>query len=133
MKVVDTLWGVLLGISVGRFQPQPRGVRVQDAGVRLCQYHLCIVPLGAFQEEAVHVDPAFRRFVNAFIVHFQRLEPKLDLVDGKLVLSGKVLLCTCQEGVREEEGRQPEECGDSFVDPFAKELDTPPQVLYVPL
>ena len=35
MKVVDTLWGVLLGISVGRFQPQPRGVRVQDAGARI--------------------------------------------------------------------------------------------------
>jgi len=41
-----------------------------------------------------------------------------------LVLSGKVLKCTCKEGLWEEESRKPVNFRGSFIDPSIQEVNS---------
>jgi len=51
------------------------------------------------------------------------LEVILQLVNGDLVFTGIVLQGTCEEGLREEEARDPE-CGRrTLLDPLSEEVD----------
>jgi hypothetical protein len=83
-----------------------------------------IVPFASFEvetvEEAAALGLLFDVLPPSLILE---LEVEGKLIDGDRLLTSVVLKRTRQEGLREEESREPVHLGGSVVDPSVKEVD----------
>jgi len=83
------------------------------------------IPSSALEEHAVAERTILRFFchfvVLDFIVYFKL---KGEFIDGNLALTGIVLKRTCEEGLWEEEPRDPEGRRGSLVDPVHEEVNS---------
>ena len=93
--------------------------------VALSEHLRIIVPLAALQVHTIGVNTRLRLLFNILPAHVRLDEEgEADLIDCNGVLTGKVLLRASEEGLWEEEARNPEDAGGTVVVPILQEGDT---------
>ena len=95
---------------------------LQLLGLRLGKATRLAVPSSTVQEEAFQVGSILRRSRRLLVVH--DLVVEREQVNGYGVLAGKVLLDAGQEGLREEETRDPESARRTILVPILNENNT---------
>jgi len=94
-------------------------------GVTFCEHLLFRVPLATFKVDTVGVHTRLWLLTNILPAHVRLNDVReADLIDSDGVLTGEILLRTSEEGLREEEARDPEDVGGALVEPVGQELDT---------
>jgi len=81
------------------------------------------VPPCSLKEDTVNVAAVFRFFFDFCVSHLiHNFYLKIDSIDGNYILSGVVLKGSSDEGLREEETRDPEDIRCASIDPLLQEL-----------
>lgn len=127
--------------STGNVHGQARGItqvgdflalkscRQAYLGELFCKGPRATVPARPFEVQAVAIDAVLGR--GARVAVRQHLEVEGELVDGDGVLAGEVLHSAGEEGLSEEEARQPEDAGPSLVTPVLQGAEALAQVRHV--
>ena len=98
---------------------------VEDLRLRLGENLLLRAPAASFKEQAINVGTvlsACLKVVFLGIGHYFKVE--IDLINRYHILSGEVLLDTCQEALSEEETGYPEGLRCTVIDPVLHKLET---------
>lgn len=102
-----------------------RHLNEQLLGVRVGKAVGFEAPLAAFQEHAIYVATVFRSLFDVFVGHVVLDKiVEVNSVDGDVVLSSIVLQSSRQEGLGEEESREPEFDGRASGKPIFQEIDS---------
>jgi len=121
--VVDaSLW--LLAVLL-RNQPEKRELSVQLLRVRLVKEVNLLVPPGALHVHTVD-EATIRRWLvdGRWSCVIADLEVEGKLIDSDLVLTSEVLQRTREEGLWEEESRDPESVWSTSINPLGQEVDS---------
>jgi len=111
-------------VSLARQNPNTLHGGEEHSRLRFLDGLLLLVPSGAFHEKTMDVDTIFWRFAEVILLLIRDDdEVELDVINGDDVLSGKVLSSTCQEGLGEEETREPEVLWSTIIDPALHEAE----------
>ena len=102
----------------------------QDLGVRLVQRAHFWVPLASLKEHSHDIDSIFWSFYVILIIN--NLEVIVKKINSNSVLSGIVLLGSCQESLSEEESGNPEHLWQSVLDPLGEPGKSLQEILVVP-
>jgi len=96
----------------------------QLLGVRFGKSVSVVVPLAALNEHAVYVAAFLRLFLDLFVRHVVHVVVvERDSVNGDLDRSDVVLFVARDEGLGEEETREPELDGGASIDPVFQEVN----------
>lgn len=89
-----------------------------------------VVPLASLKIHAIDVATILRLLLDVLVgAIVLDVEGEVESIDGDLVLSRVVLEGTSEEGLGEEETRDPEHSGGSMLDPICQEEDTVIKIL----
>lgn len=114
-----------------RFQPYHRHLCIQLLWLRLPDNLRIRVPPGSLHKKPADVASVVRPSIHLSSSYFGHYsEGEGDCVDRVGVLSGEVLKGACEEGLREEEARDPVGGGDAIFDPAVDEGDALEEVDY---
>jgi hypothetical protein len=110
---------------LGRLEPDVRHLSVEDLRMRLGQHIVLAAPSAAFQEETVDIGTILGSGLKVVLLRVAHdLEIEIDLINWDNMLSGIVLLDTCQETLCEEETREPESLRGTIIYPVLHELES---------
>ena len=108
---------------LGRLKPDLGHLCVEHLRLGLLETALVIIPSTALNIQAIDVGTIFSCLFRFKVIFLDIVVP-LNQIDSNGVLPGEVLFETCEEGLGEEETREPE-CGRAaFVDPLFHEDKT---------
>ena len=89
-----------------------------------------VIPLATLKVHAVDVAAIFGLLLNVLVgAIVLNIEGEGELINGDIVLSRVVLEGSCEEGLREEESRHPEDSRRAMLDPISQEEDTIVKIL----
>ena len=111
------------------FEPHDRHVVVQSLRIGFSNHFLLSVPPGSLHEETSDIHPILGWCGVLLVVKNFKIERQQ--VNGYRVFSGKVLFGPRQEGLSEEEPRDPENRRCAAIVPFLEKLESSYEIINI--